>query len=54
MFLEKGALKICRKFIAEQPRRSAISIKLQNNFIEIAFRHGCSLETSGRLLLKDP
>ena len=42
MFLGKGVLKICSKFIAEHPCRSAISIKLQSNFIEIALRHGCS------------
>ena len=49
----------------ENPCRSAISIKLQSNFIEITIRHGCSLvnfmrifrtpfprNTSGRLLLK--
>ena len=42
MFLGKGALKICSKFTGEHPCRSAISIKLQSNFIEIALRHGCS------------
>ena len=64
VFLGKGVLKICSKFTAEHPRRSAISIKLQSNFIEIALRHGCSpvnllhifrtpflTNTSGRLLL---
>ena len=35
-------LKICSKFSGEHPRRSAISIKLQSNFIEIALLHGCS------------
>ena len=42
MFLRKGALKICSKFIGEHSCRSAISIKLQSNFIEIALEHGCS------------
>ena len=41
-FLGKGALKICSKFTGEYPFRSAISIKLQNNFVEISLRHGCS------------
>ena len=42
VFLEKGVLKICSKFTGEHQCRSAISIKLQNNFIEITPRHGCS------------
>ena len=42
VFLEKVVLKICRKFTGEHPCRSAISIKLLCNFIEIALRHGCS------------
>ena len=42
VFLGKGALKICSKFTGEHPCRSAISIKLLCNFIEIARRHGCS------------
>ena len=42
MFLGKGALKICSKFKGENQCRSAISIKLQTNFIEITLRHGCS------------
>ena len=42
LFLGKGVLKICSKFTGEHPYRSAISIKLQRNFIEIALRHGCS------------
>ena len=42
MFLEKGVLKICSDFTGEHPCRSAISIKLQSSFIEIALRHGCS------------
>ena len=57
-------LKICSKFTGEHPCQSAISIKLQNIFNEIALRHGCSLvnlvhtfrtpftrNTSGNLLL---
>ena len=64
MFLGKNVLKIRSKFTGEQPCQSAISIKLRNNFIEIAFWHGCSpvnllhifrtpflKNTSGRLLL---
>ena len=39
MFLGKGILKICRKF-TEHPYRSAISIKLQSNFIETALLFG--------------
>ena len=31
----------CSKFTGEHPCRSAISIKLQSNFIEISLRHGC-------------
>ena len=42
MFCEKGVLKICSKFTGEHPCRSAISIKLLCNFIEIALWHGCS------------
>ena len=64
VFLRKGVLKICSKFTREHPCRSAISIKLQSNFIEITLRHGCSpvnlmhvfrinflKNTSGQLLL---
>ena len=39
MFLRKSVLKICSKFTGERPCRSAISIKLQNNFIAITPRH---------------
>ena len=42
VFLGKGVLKICSKFTGEHQCQSAISIKLQSNFIEIAFRHACS------------
>ena len=65
VFLEKGVLKIYSKFIGEHPCRSAISIKLICNFIEIVPGHGCSPvnlllifrtpflnNTSGRLLLE--
>ena len=41
-FLGKGVLKICSKFTGEHPCRSAISIKLRRNFIDIALLHGCS------------
>ena len=42
MFLRKGVLKIWSKFTGEHQCRSAISIKLQSYFIEIALWHGCS------------
>ena len=35
VFLGKGVLKKCSKFIGEYPCRSAISIKLQRNFITL-------------------
>ena len=41
VFLWKGVLKICSKF-TEHPCRTAILIKLQSNFIEVALRHGSS------------
>ena len=43
VFLGKAVLKITSKFTGEHPCRSAISIKLQSNFIEITLRHECSL-----------
>ena len=42
VFLGKSVLRICSKFTGEHPCRSAISVKLQTNFIEIALGHGCS------------
>ena len=42
LFLKKDVPKICSKFTGEHPWRTAISIKLQSNFIEIALPHGCS------------
>ena len=42
VLLGKGVLKICNKCTGDHPCRSAISIKLLCNFIEIALRHGCS------------
>ena len=42
VFLRKGVLKIFSKFRAEHPCRSAVSIKLLFNFIEIPLRHGSS------------
>ena len=42
VFLRKGVLKKCSKFTGEHPCRSAISIKLLSNFIEITLQHGCS------------
>ena len=44
VFLRKGVLKICRKFIGEHPCQNVISIKLLCNFIEITLQHGCSPE----------
>ena len=41
-FLGKGVLKLCIKFTGEHPCRSAVSIKLQSNFIENTFRYECS------------
>ena len=40
--LRKGVLKICRQFKGKHSCRSAISIKLLCNVIEIALRRGCS------------
>ena len=42
VFLGKCILKICSKFTREHPCRSAISIKMQSNFVEITLQHGCS------------
>ena len=42
VLLRKGVLKICSKWTGEHPCRSAISINLLCNFIEIALRHGRS------------
>ena len=42
VFLGKGFMEIRSKFTGENPCRSAISIKLLGNFIEIAHRHGFS------------
>ena len=65
VFFGKGVLKIYSKFTGEHPCRSAIAIKLQSKFIEIALWHGCShvnllyifrtpysKNTSGRLFLQ--
>ena len=43
VFLGKGILKIYSKFKGKHPCWSAISTKLQSNFIEITLRHGCSI-----------
>ena len=40
--LRKKFLKICRIFTGEHLCQRVILLKLQNNFIEITFRHGCS------------
>ena len=42
MFFAKDVLILGVKF-TEYSSRSAISIKMQSNFFEIALRHGCSL-----------
>ena len=42
VFLRKGVLKICCKFLGEHPYRSVVSINLLCNFIDIALQHGCS------------
>ena len=42
LFLGKGVLNICSKFTGDHPCQSAISIKLQSNFIEITLWYGCS------------
>ena len=42
VLVRKVILKICSKFTGEHPCRSAISIKLLCNFIEITLWHGCS------------
>ena len=42
VFLGKGVLKICSKFTEEHSCRSAISMKMQSNFIEIMLQHGFS------------
>ena len=42
----EGVLKICSKFAGEHLCRSPISIKLLCNFIEIARRHGCFLQSN--------
>ena len=44
-FLGKSGLKICSKFTGERSCRSAISIKLRINFIEITLWHGCFPKT---------
>ena len=41
VFLGKGVVKICSKLTGELPCQSVILIKLQSNFIEIAFWQGC-------------
>ena len=65
MFLRKGVLIICSRFIGDHPSPSVISIKLLCNFIEITHWHVCSpvnllhilrttfpKNTCGRLLLE--
>ena len=42
VFLGKGVLKLCSKYVGELPCRSVISIKLLCKFVEIALRYGCT------------
>ena len=42
VFPGKSVLEICSKLTGEHSCRTAVSTKLQSNFIEIALRHGCS------------
>ena len=53
MSLRKGVLKICSKVTGQHPCRSAISIKFQSNFIEIAHRHRCSSVTLLHIFSKE-
>ena len=53
VFLGKGVLKTCSKFTGEHPCRSAISIKLQSNFIETRiFRELSSLTSLIEITLR--
>ena len=58
LFLRKDVLRISSMFTGEHPCWIMISIKLQNNFIEIAVTHGCSpvnlLHISITLFIKTP
>ena len=58
VFIEKGILKICRKFTGEHLRQSVISIKLESIFIGITLRHGCTpinlLHISDHLFYRTP
>ena len=42
VFLRKVVLKACSKCTGEHLRQTAISVKLQSNFIKIKLRHGSS------------
>ena len=42
MFLGKGVLKICTKFVGKNPCWSVISMKLQSIFIKTTLRYGFS------------
>ena len=44
VFLEKGVLKICRKFTEEHPYRSVISIKLFAALLKSHFGGGVLLQ----------
>ena len=44
VFLEKGFLNTYSKFTGEHLYQSAVLVKLQSSFIEIALRYGCSAE----------
>ena len=56
VLLEKGVLKICSKFTREHPCRSAISIKLQSNFIDLILHDNINVRrhlNKGKLHLND-
>ena len=42
VFLGESVLELCSRFRGEHPCRSAISMKLLCNFVEIALWDGCS------------
>ena len=42
MFFKKCVLQICSKYTGKHPCGGAVSVKLQTNFTEMTFPHGCS------------
>ena len=53
VFSGKDVLKICSNFIGEHPYRNVISIKSQNNFIEITLRLECMANIQCQNLLNE-